>query len=70
MKQKKQVILTVLIAGMIFLFPPVLCAGPSVNVIQPKYEFEPVPEGAHVAHSFVIRNTGDAPLHIQKVNTG
>ena len=70
MKQKKQIIRAAVIAVVLFLFPPVLSAGPSVEVTGAKYEFDAVPEGTHVEHSFVIRNTGDAPLHIRKVNTG
>lgn len=70
MKTKKRLIRAALIAGMLFLFPAVLCAQPSVEVAESAYEFDPVPEGTEIEHSFKIKNTGDAPLHIQKVNTG
>lgn len=70
MKTKKQFIRAFVIAGIFFLFPAVLCAQPSVEVTESKYEFDPVPEGTEIEHSFKIKNTGDAPLHIQKVNTG
>lgn len=70
MKTKKELIRAALIAGMLFLLPPILYAQPSVEMAESKYQFDPVPEGTHVAHSFSIKNTGDAPLHILKVNTG
>ena len=70
MKSKNQLIRAAVIAGMLFLSPPLLSAQSSVEVTGAKYEFDAVPEGTSVEHSFVIKNTGDSPLHIQKVNTG
>ena len=32
--------------------------------------FPAVVEGAQVVHDFVIRNTGNAELHIKRINTG
>ena len=70
MKQKNQLIRAAVIAGVFFLFPALSFAGPSVEVPVAKYEFDAVAEGTHVEHSFAIKNTGDAPLHIQKVHAG
>lgn len=70
MKPKNQLIRSAVIAGFFFLFPPLLFAEPSVEVPAAKYEFDAVPEGTHVENSFVIKNIGDTPLHIQKVDTG
>jgi hypothetical protein len=34
------------------------------------YEFKPVLDGAEVIHDFVIQNTGNATLEIEKIETG
>ena len=34
------------------------------------YTFAPVPEGAKILHVFVIKNKGNALLHIDRVKTG
>jgi hypothetical protein len=70
MKRTKRLIPAAVGAGMLFLFPLLLYAQPSVKVDRSTYEFDPVPEGTQIEHSYVIKNTGDIPLHIQKVNTG
>ncbi|MFZ7128215.1 MAG: hypothetical protein ACOWWM_18835 [Desulfobacterales bacterium] len=44
-------------------------AAPSARIPEPVFSFEPVIEGEHVVHDFVIRNEGDAPLRIHKVGT-
>jgi hypothetical protein len=43
---------------------------PVITTLQPRYEFEPVPEGVEVRHDFVIRNQGGSNLEIQNVETG
>ncbi|MCK5695896.1 MAG: hypothetical protein KAH62_04740 [Desulfobacula sp.] len=40
---------------------------PEVKIEHPVFVFESVPEGVHVLHKFVIKNKGDALLHIQDV---
>ncbi len=45
-------------------------AAPNAEAVDPNYRFDPVLDGAEVVHEFVIRNTGDAPLEIEKVKTG
>jgi hypothetical protein len=39
-------------------------------VPQDRFEFEPVPEGSEVTHQFSVKNSGDAPLLIERVRTG
>lgn len=34
------------------------------------FEFKPVLDGAEVIHDFVIKNTGNAVLEIEKIETG
>jgi hypothetical protein len=34
------------------------------------FEFKPVLDGAEVIHDFVIQNTGNAVLEIEKIETG
>ena len=45
-------------------------AGPRVVLPEDRYEFASVVEGAEVAHDFLVKNEGDAPLRILKVNSG
>lgn len=56
-----------------------LCLLPLMAVAQPapkaeleslSHDFGSVLEGNDVIHGFVIKNTGDAPLDIEKVRTG
>lgn len=70
MKRTKRLIPAAVIAGMLFLFPLLLHAEPSVKLDGSTYEFDPVPEGTQIEHSYVIQNTGDAPLHIHKIHAG
>lgn len=44
--------------------------GPRIVVPQDRFEFEPVPEGSEVTHQFSVKNSGDAPLLIERVRTG
>ena len=44
-----------------------LAVKPEVKIDQPVFTFESVPEGIHVSHEFVIKNTGNALLRIEKV---
>lgn len=38
-----------------------------VKVDNPVFTFEKVPEGVHVHHEFIIKNSGDTLLHIENV---
>jgi len=58
----------ILIAFSVFLCMP--CNAPAVQKVEldnSVFTFDPVPEGVHVSHEFVIRNTGDAMLNILSV---
>ncbi len=41
--------------------------GPRIYVAEPKFEFGKVTAGQRVEHVFEIRNVGDEPLEIRKV---
>ncbi len=43
---------------------------PVVFWAEKNYEFKEIPEGTPVVHDFILKNTGNAPLHIEKVLTG
>ncbi|MFO7751673.1 MAG: hypothetical protein R6V41_00990 [Desulfobacteraceae bacterium] len=70
MAMKKKLMCAAVIAGLCVLLPAFLYARPSAEVTRSVYNFDPVPEGTYIEHSFVIKNTGDEPLEILKVNTG
>jgi len=44
--------------------------GPVISLPDGRFQFEPVVEGTQVTHKFIVRNTGDAPLNIERVRTG
>jgi len=43
--------------------------GPRAVVADKEFRFDPLPEGAMVYHTFMIKNTGDEILNIKKVKT-
>ncbi len=43
--------------------------GPKLEVAQDNYELGKVVQGAEAAHTFEIRNTGDEPLVVERVQT-
>lgn len=51
----------------VFAGPAYALAGPRAVPVAPVFEFEPVFEGAHLTHDFIIQNQGDAPLNITGV---
>lgn len=64
--EKKTILAAVLI--LIWAFP---CAGIALQRLEindPVFTFEAVPEGAHVDHTFRVKNTGDTVLRIEKVS--
>ncbi len=64
---KKKTILTVfLFFAWVFPYPGM--AQQKAEITDPVFTFDTVPEGTHVSHSFVIKNTGDALLIIEKVS--
>lgn len=48
----------------IFAGPAYVWGGPVAVPLAPSFEFEPVLEGQHLTHDFIIKNQGDAPLNI------
>ncbi len=48
----------------IFAGPAHVLAAPRAVPLAPVYQFEPVLEGVHVTHDFIIQNQGDTPLNI------
>ncbi len=44
--------------------------GPSAQLMETLFEFDPVAEGVEVTHDYKVRNTGTEPLDIEKVKTG
>lgn len=42
-------------------------AGPKAVFVQPSFDFKAVSEGTHLTHDFIVKNEGDAPLNITKV---
>ncbi len=51
----------------IFACPVHVQAAPRAVPVAPVFQFEPVLEGVHVTHDFIIQNQGDAPLNITGV---
>jgi hypothetical protein len=49
---------------------PVVEKQPIAVLSENQYQFAPVLEGTRVRHTFVLKNTGTAPLEIQRVRTG
>lgn len=43
--------------------------APRISVPESEYNFDTALEGEKVVHTFVVRNTGDAPLEITKIKT-
>jgi hypothetical protein len=60
---------TIFIVALFFLFclPYQVVAQPKVLVENPVFTFETVPEGVHVLHEFIIKNSGDTVLNILNV---
>jgi hypothetical protein len=62
--------LLVTVVGLVMLQSLAYAGAPLVVLPEPVYEFAPVIEGTYVDHDFSVRNQGDAPLEIVKVQTG
>ena len=56
----------IIISAFLFIFtgPGYVLAGPKAVPVAPVFEFEPLLEGAHLTHDFIVQNQGDAPLNI------
>lgn len=68
MKIKKIYILAFVLA---IMFPCLVSNAqglePKLVIDEPVYVFDPVPEGEHVSHVFILRNTSDKVIRITKV---
>lgn len=65
MKKKTLGVITVLFAVFCLAHPGM--AQPNVVIENPVFTFDSIPEGVHVPHEFIIKNTGDTQLRILKV---
>lgn len=66
--QKK--LLLFLIFVLICFAPALVLAAPVFQIHETVHNFESVPEGKMVKHSFIFKNGGDKELRILKVTTG
>ena len=55
------------ILALVVVFAGPAWAKPVLTVEEPKFVFDPVPDGTGVSHVFVVKNTGDEPLIIHDV---
>jgi len=44
--------------------------GPRAYLAENVFEFKPVVEGTEIVHKFILRNQGDAPLKVLKIESG
>ncbi len=61
---------TILIAFFFFALalPYMAFAQQKAEIANPVHTFDPVPEGVHIDHTFIVKNTGDTVLRIEKVS--
>ncbi len=57
---------SLLLAGVALAAEP----APRAVTTESEFEFTPVLEGTSVQHAFVVRNEGDAPLILGKIQSG
>jgi hypothetical protein len=43
-----------------------ISGGPQISFPETEYDFGTITQGSKVSHTFVVRNTGDAPLRLIK----
>lgn len=58
-----------LVACIVFMTAFAAHAAPRIATDKPLFDFGSIPQGKKLTHTFVIRNTGDAPLTIEQVTT-
>lgn len=63
---KKKMLLTAVLM-IIWAFPCEGTALQKADIINPVFTFQPVPEGVRIDHTFIVKNTGDMVLRIEKV---
>jgi len=64
--KKKILLLSVIL--FIWALPCSGSARQKAEFADPVFTFDPVPEGVHVTHTFMVRNAGDTVLKIEKVS--
>lgn len=64
--KKKMLLMAVLLIA--WAFPCAGIAQQKADIIDPVFTFDPVPEGVHIDHTFLVKNTGDVVLRIEKVS--
>ncbi|MDA8134499.1 MAG: hypothetical protein M0T82_07735 [Desulfobacteraceae bacterium] len=64
----KQKMLLITVLMMFLAFPYAGMALQKADIIDPVFTFQPVPEGVHIDHTFIVKNTGDTLLRIEKVS--
>lgn len=64
--KKKTILMTIFLFGL--AFPYMAFAQQKAEIANPVFTFDPVPEGVHVDHVFIVKNTGDTILRIEKVS--
>lgn len=64
--KKKMLLMAALM--IVWAFPSAGIALQKAEVKAPVFKFNPVPEGVHIEHTFIMKNTGDTPLRIEKVS--
>lgn len=58
------------LAAMVLLLASVGAhAAPGITANHPDFDFGSIPQGKKLTHTFTIKNTGDAPLTIERVST-
>lgn len=43
---------------------------PIALIAKPAFTFNPIPEGKKITHDYLIENTGNSVLNIEKIKTG
>jgi len=59
-----------LLLGCIWGTGSLALAAPRVVLPDNRYDFSPALENSEVAHDFIVKNEGDEPLKILKINSG
>lgn len=70
MSKRHRSICALIVLGVLLAAFQVQADGPRATVPEDSYEFAAVVEGVPVLHDFVIRNDGNAALHIERVRAG
>ena len=63
----KKLILIFITAAFIFTAGLTVEAAPVAQVPSPIHQLEPIPEGTHIDHTFIVKNPGDTVLKILNV---